>query len=173
MLVAFVEAADARWNVERPPVDIGVDAVAIVLFGEIATTTAVSVAEAAVEDAFTVPVLVPSVSLTEPMVFVPAAITGVLVAIETATVPVTVVEVRETGTVLFGEIATTSAVSVVAAAVEAALMVPRCVPSVSLLCWEPPVRVASRAKPVMAAGGVRVVMVALGRITGTEAAANA
>lgn len=78
-----------------------------------------------------------------------------------------------TGTVLFGEIATTTAGSVAAAAVEAAFTAALLVPSVIFVLWVPPMIEVSSANPVMAAGGVSVVIVAAGRMTGTEPAASA
>lgn len=55
-------------------------------------------------------------------------------------------KVPVTPTVLFGLMATTRAVSVAPAAADDALMVPKWVPSVNLVCWVPVVNVASKAR---------------------------
>src|SRR6202142_3611039 len=141
-----------------PLVSVGA-VTATVLFGLTATTSAGSVAAAAVLAAFTAAVFVPSFTL---VVWLPRVVWFAEVAApegrgrdaaETAMVPVPAFAVTvpepgtvpvmgagasDTGTVLVGEIATTTALSAATAAVDAALTEATLVPSVILVCWEPP-----------------------------------
>jgi hypothetical protein len=81
----------------------------------IVTTIAVSEAKAAVEAALTVAVFVPSLTLTDPKRFVPAG-RALVIEVTAEIAPVTAIG-------LFGEMATTIAVSVASAAVDAAFTV--------------------------------------------------